>query len=262
MLNNNESSLWDKKYKNSREYQNIEDVFKFSKNNPSVSAIIPYIKKGCSILEIGSGTGELISYLGHAYPDCKTTGIDFSAESVAHSNNIVATFNLHTSFVKGDIERMPFADESFDIVFGDQVLGHLDTISVALKEIYRITKKDGIVAFTAANSLRPDGWYLHKNLSQKHEGYKQVSMTPWTLKKHLSRAQFTHLYFYGDILILSRNISLIKNFFLKQKKLIKTEQTQVVLDSKKSSFLKKIYLYLNSKIPNYMKVTIGILAKK
>ncbi len=260
-MQNSESKLWDKKYTSARDYNNREDVFIFSKTNPTIQSILPYIKEGTSILEVGSGTGELITYVGTLYSNLVTKGLDFSAQSVSHSQKIASQFNFKTEFVQGDIKNMPFESESFDIVFGDQVLGHVDDIGVALKEIYRITKKNGIVAFSAGNSLRPDGWLLHKKLSQKHEGYKQKSMFPWELKNYLKRAQFIPLSLYGDILVLFRNVSLIKNLF-KSKRTVQIESENFLPPITHLGKMKILYRTIDKWTPGFLKVTIGIVGRK
>ena len=260
---NNESNLWDKKYITSRRYNSEEDVFQFSKNNPTVCAIEPYIKDGMSVLEIGSGTGELVLYLAKKYPNCRMQGLDFSTESVIRSKEIANRFNILVSFVQGDIQKMPFADESFDIVFGDQVLGHIENPKVALREIYRVIKKEGVIAFSTANSLRPDGWYLSKILSHSHQGYKQKGSFPWTLKSKLKKAGFKPVCLYGEMLVLFRVFSIIKSFFKKNKIEDQKVSNPVFLKhSESKSFLKKFYYFLDKIFPVWSKVTIGVITRK
>ncbi len=258
-----ESELWDQKYKHSRTYDDKEDLFRFSKNNPTISTIESYIEDGVSILEIGSGTGELILYLQNKYPGCKMFGLDFSTESIVRSKNIARQFNIPVSFMQGDIKSMPFKDESFDIIFGDQVIGHMDNLDSALKEVYRVTKKEGIVAFSVANSLRPDGWYLSKILSRSHFGYKQKSMFSWMLSSRLNRSGLKKIKFYGDMLVLFRNFLLVKLLFLKKSRQInKVPEAKKIYISKNKSLLKNLYYYFDSIFPSWSKVTIGIVAKK
>ena len=262
-MSNDESKLWDKKYKTSRKYSNLEEVFQLSKNNPTICAIEHYVKDGMSVLEVGSGTGELILYLAKKYPNCRMQGLDFSEESVTRSKEIANRFNISVSFTQGDIQNMPFADESFDIVLGDQVLGHIENPEVALREIYRVTKKNGIVAFSTANSLRPDGWYLSKILSRSHQGYKQRSSFPWTLKSKLKRVGFKPVCLYGEMLVLFRVFSIIKSFFKKNKiEDQKVSKPASLKHSESKKFFKKVYYFLDGIFPVWSKVTIGIIAKK
>lgn len=265
MLNNlqEQSKLWDKKYLTSRNYENLKDFFKFSDINPTILAIEMYIKKGMKILEVGSGTGELISYLKYKYPDIEAFGIDFSAYSIERSKKVVENFGISVDFVESDISGMPFEDNYFDIIYGDQVLAHLDNIDLSLKEIYRVTKPNGLVAFTSANKLRPDGWDLYKKLSKSHEGYKQVSFFPWILNLRLNSVGFKKIQYYGDIIFLFRNISLMKSWFKKSDKKIEiiiSDQEKNV--TSKKNIYKDLYHFIDRNTPSFLKVTIGILAKK
>lgn len=268
MLKNNqsESNLWDSKYEKVGNYNNPSDYFKFAEINPTVLAIKPYIKDGVNILEVGSGTGELISYLQYNYPKIKTHGLDFSSVSISNSTTNSQKFNIPTSFTEGDIKNMPFDNDYFDIVFGDQVLAHLDNIDLALSEIYRVTKKGGVVAFTSANKLRPDGWDLYKKLSTSHEGYKQESFYPWQLTNILNKNGFKKDKYYGEVLFLFRNINLIKNLFVSGHN--KTNTASIISSPgpaktvNTKSFLKKAYHYFENITPAFLKVTVGVLARK
>lgn len=266
MLKNNESILWDAKYEKVGNYNNPNDFFKFAEINPTVLAIKPYIKEGMSILEVGSGTGELISYLQFTFPKIKTFGLDFSSVSISNSTMNSQKFNIPVAFAEGDIQNMSFPDNTFDIVYGDQVLAHLSNVNGALREIYRVTKVGGIVAFTGANKLRPDGWYLYKKLSKTHEGYKQDSFFPWELRGLLSNAGFINKNYYGEVLFLTRNLKLIKNLFKKSEGKIFNNSLDNSTNSSKNInskyFLKSTYRYIENIIPAFFKVTIGVLARK
>ncbi len=266
MLKNNESILWDAKYEKVGDYNNPNDFFKFAENNPTVLAIKPYIKEGMSILEVGSGTGELISYLQFTFPKIKTFGLDFSSVSISNSTMNSQKFNIPVAFAEGDIQNMSFPDNTFDIVYGDQVLAHLSSVDDALREIYRVTKVGGIVAFTGANKLRPDGWHLYKKLSKTHEGYKQESFFPWELRGLLSNAGFISKNYYGEVLFLTRNLKLIKNLFKKSDgKMVNNSldnSTNGSRNIKSKSFLKNTYHYIENITPAFFKVTVGVLARK
>lgn len=262
MSNNNEALLWDSKYSTSRAYERVEDVFLFSKNNPTLLALEPYIREGMSILEIGSGTGELISYIQYKYPRCKTFGIDFSEQSIEKSTQIASRFSIPVSFIRADIQHMPFDDQSFDVVFGDQVIGHIIDLNKALSEVHRVTKKEGIVAFSIANSARPDGWYFNKTFSKSHQGYIQKGMFPWTLSRGIRNAGFKKIKFYGDMLFLFRNISLIKSFLGKTVKRAEPAHKVLAPAIKSNGFIKRMYYFLEGVVPSWAKVTIGIVAQK
>lgn len=260
----NESKIWDKKYESSREYESLEDFLIFSKNNPTISALSAYAKDGLKILEIGSGTGELISFIKHKYPGVSAYGMDYSSVSVKRAKNIISKFGLEVFFIEGDIEKMPFDDNSFDIVFGDQVLGHVGDINIAVSEIKRVLKPGGLCFVSTVNRLRFDGWDLYKTISKSHFGYTQRSFYPWEFKKLLKVRGFSFQFGYGDMLILIRNFKIIKEQIIGKKN---TENEVHHIENGKNSkgsnsILKRMYNYLDKVFPWFLKVSIGVVFKK
>lgn len=260
MLNDNLEN-WNLKYKD-KKISNSLVSFDFAKNNPTIIEVLKYIKNGNKVLEIGSGTGELCSYLSSLGFD--VSGIDYSEESIKLSNSLKNKFSLNINFIKNNISKIEFPDNSFDIVYGDQVIGHLDDLGESLNEIYRILKPDGLLFLTTANKIRLDGWDLYKLITDKKYKYLQKSFFPWNFKKVITKNGFSFIYGYGDMLFLFRNINLIKNKFFNKKQNIITDQVNRESSKNNNSIniVKKIYYFLDSIIPWWFKITIGGVFKK
>ncbi|MCX6807932.1 MAG: class I SAM-dependent methyltransferase [Patescibacteria group bacterium] len=102
--------------------------------------------KNEKILEIGSGPGFLSCWLTRL--GANVQGIDVSenfvdiAVKTAKQNNL--SNNVH--FQVATAEKLPFENESFDIIVGNQILHHLE-IPAASKEIYRVLKSGGRAVF-------------------------------------------------------------------------------------------------------------------
>ncbi|HEX2969604.1 MAG TPA: arsenite methyltransferase [Bacteroidales bacterium] len=103
------------------------------------------IKQGDKILDLGSGAGNdcfvaraLVGESG------KVTGIDFTPEMLekARSNNGKLGFK-NVNFVEGDIEKMPFADNSFNVVISNCVLNLVPDKKKAFAEIFRVLNNGG-----------------------------------------------------------------------------------------------------------------------
>lgn len=261
----NESNLWDSKYRESRNYVGVEDFLIFSNSNPTILAIEKYIKNGVSVLEIGSGTGELICYLKSKYSNVKAFGVDYSQESVKKSRESVSRFNIDVDFVQGDIKKMYYLDNSFDIVFGDQVIGHIDNMSEALAEIYRVLKPGGFCFLSTVNKLRFDGWDLYKKISLSHHGYTQRSFFPWKFKSLLLSSSFNFVGGYGDMIFLTRNLNVIKSRIFGSKN--KSKLNESIKDRSrvgvgKINTIKKLYGWLDRVLPWWVKISIGIIVRK
>lgn len=57
--------------------------------------------------------------------------------------------------LRGDLEGLPFADSTFDLVFTNEVIEHTRDDSKALAEFFRVTREGGMVAIYAPNRYFP-----------------------------------------------------------------------------------------------------------
>jgi SAM-dependent methyltransferase len=114
------------------------------------------IAKGLNILEIGCGTGVFTAEL--AVTAANITATDISAELLEKAQKRVP----NVSFQIADAEGMPFAADVFDGIVGSSILHHLN-LEAALKEIYRVLKPGGRLAFAEPNMLNPQVM-LQKNI--------------------------------------------------------------------------------------------------
>lgn len=82
----------------------------------------------------------------------------------------------------GDIQKMPFKDEFFDVVFSSGVIEHFKDESKAVNELYRITKKNGIIITFVPGKYSL--WQLYKIIKAKNwvHGYEK-NYTLGKLKK-------------------------------------------------------------------------------
>ena len=83
---------------------------------------------------------------------CKTyVGIDLSDKGIEAAKNLGIK---NCSFVCGDAHALPFSESRFDVVIVSSLLHHLD-IPLALKEIRRVLKQDGILIFREPLGINP-----------------------------------------------------------------------------------------------------------
>lgn len=103
------------------------------------------IKTGNKILDLGSGAGN-DCFVAHSIvgDDGFVTGLDFTDEMIDKANINKAKLGYkNIEFVKGDIEDMPFNDNSFDVVVSNCVLNLVPDKIKAFKEIFRVLKANG-----------------------------------------------------------------------------------------------------------------------
>lgn len=132
----NFSSFWDKDY-----YKKITDFVGYLFNKYG------YV----NLLEAGSGSGRSSILLRG---DMDRTLLDMSPAALKYARHIAQKFNVeNVKFVRGNIFEMPFQREVFDFVWNTGVIEHykLTDIKVILKEMIRVTKSNGMIAFGVPN---------------------------------------------------------------------------------------------------------------
>jgi SAM-dependent methyltransferase len=99
---------------------------------------------GLSVLDFGCGHGMAAVVL--ARHGARVTAFDLSPGYLAEARHRAAANGVAVVFVRADGERLPFADGSFDRVWGNAILHHLEPATAA-RELYRVLKPGGVAVF-------------------------------------------------------------------------------------------------------------------
>jgi ubiquinone/menaquinone biosynthesis C-methylase UbiE len=107
-------------------------------------------------LEIGSGTGYFtLNLLGAGIIGAATCS-DISPGMLETLQQNAAQLELEVRTETADAERLPFADESFDLVLGHAVLHHIPDLERAFAEFERVLAPGGTILFAGEPSLYGD----------------------------------------------------------------------------------------------------------
>ena len=184
MANTKNVQNWEKFWL--KKQNKIFDSLKISLTKKVVNFLKSKAKNG-KILDVGCGESLTSKYLKKGY---YTVGIDFSdaACKLARKNT--------DKVVKGDIFKMPFKKNEFDIVFNQSVIHTVDKPLLLLKEMSRVTKRPGMIILTVPkrfslihieNKLsklmgKSSIWDVHQHFYSRKELAKLVASLKFNFK--------------------------------------------------------------------------------
>lgn len=97
-------------------------------------------------LDVGCGTGRLLAFVHEAWPGLRLTGLDLSLPYLGEARRLVGR-TARVKLIEGAAERLPFDDNSLDIVFSSFLMHELpaDVRVQALREMARVARPDGLI---------------------------------------------------------------------------------------------------------------------
>ncbi|HXU21618.1 MAG TPA: class I SAM-dependent methyltransferase [Verrucomicrobiae bacterium] len=109
------------------------------------------IESRFTVLDVGCGGGRTISKLAAMAAQGKVHGIDYSEESVAASRryNAQAIRDGRVEIHLADVGKLPFPDNTFDLVTGVETHFWWPEIAAGLREIRRVLKPGGTLILIA-----------------------------------------------------------------------------------------------------------------
>ena len=144
-----------------------------------------------TVLELATGTGLIAKHIVNAAAHIEAT--DASPEMIAEAKRDNRSGKLH--FSVQDMFRLPYANQSFDVVIVSNALHIVPQPEKALQEIKRVLKDDGVLiapTFThAGNSfsgkvraffMKLAGFPLHSKWTSE-EYLRFLSQNGWTVRK-------------------------------------------------------------------------------
>jgi ubiquinone/menaquinone biosynthesis C-methylase UbiE len=105
------------------------------------------------VLDLGIGPGVSGIEIARAAPGRHLIGLDCSAQMLARARQRVAAAGMTLPLVRADASRLPFAEGSYDGATGHSFLYLLEDSEAVLKEVYRVLRPGGGIAFLEPNSI-------------------------------------------------------------------------------------------------------------
>jgi ubiquinone/menaquinone biosynthesis C-methylase UbiE len=104
------------------------------------------VKSGDGVLDVGCGTGVVA--VTAARLGARVTGLDLTPELLERARENAAIAKVSIDFHEGDVEKLRFDDNEFDVVLSQY--GHMfaPRPEVAIGEMLRVLRPGGTIAFS------------------------------------------------------------------------------------------------------------------
>jgi SAM-dependent methyltransferase len=102
-------------------------------------------------LELGVGSGVFLEPV--VASGAAVVALDLSTELIQQAREKVRATG-RARFCCGNAERLPFPDQTFDLVYGSSILHHLD-LPTAARELLRVLRPGGRFVFAEPNAINP-----------------------------------------------------------------------------------------------------------
>lgn len=137
-------------------------------------------KRPNKILEVGCSNGHLAGFIASLYPKASVVGIDVYEDAIKLARRSYPKIK----FKIADAHRLPFRDNSFDLIVCSETIEHVLNPKKVLYEISRVMKKDGeaLVEMDSGSPMFRFIWYFWTNFG-KGRVWKYAHLHPFTARE-------------------------------------------------------------------------------
>lgn len=106
------------------------------------------------VLDVGCGTGAAVIDLKKIFGrTVEVVGVDVVEMQVDIARNRLKEYGVWSEIHWYDGEHLPFSEESVDVIYSSDVLGHVEDVSRWLRELYRVLKPEGSVVMFSESKI-------------------------------------------------------------------------------------------------------------
>ena len=185
-----------------------------------------------TVLNIGAATGktsEILAKYG------EVTSLEYDKECCEFVNE-----NLPIKVINGSILELPFADNTFDLVCAFDVIEHVEDDKLALAEMKRVCKQNGLITVTVPAFMSL--WSHHDIVNHHFRRYTKSNLTQLFTGNNLN---YNFTTYYNSILFLPIFIFRLCTKIIPQNWIRKGAGTDATLGSETGVVNKIMYQIFN-----------------
>jgi ubiquinone/menaquinone biosynthesis C-methylase UbiE len=172
----------------------IRPISHRSTNNKVLELVVPLIKPGTRVADIGAGEGFFSQLLGE---HVRTT-LGLQPSDVITASDIFPEYFRYYAIRCEKISpdgRLPYADSSIDIACSLEVVEHVEDQFAFARELYRILKPGGLAIISTPNVLNINSrWrYLHSGFPVLFDPLLLSSTDPVHTSGHINPVSYYYL---------------------------------------------------------------------
>lgn len=164
------------------------------------------LKPQNKFLDVACGTAEVIFRLAKEFQNVEFIGVDFSKGMVEKARK-KTSYLKNVKIIEANVENLPFEDKTFNIAICLDSLHHFYNPDLALKEIHRVLKDNGLFLLVDPS---PDISYLRiilkifKHLESAKKYYSEKELEELLSKHNFSIISSFPFYFNNFILSVKK----------------------------------------------------------
>lgn len=148
----------------------VKDGYRWRNVDNCAAFIKPYLVRGAHILDCGCGPGNLTADMARLCEDGNVVGVDSCPEMIESAQQ---TYQQLT-FICADIYKLPFKDDSFDVVHAHQVFQYISEPVKALNEMKRVARSGGVIAVRDVDHTGTVFYPPDQGVQRFHEALAQL----------------------------------------------------------------------------------------
>lgn len=163
--------------------------------------LLPHLKPGLAVLDFACGAGGISIGLAKAVAPGELHGVDMEQSQIDLARAAARDSGCGNAiFHVGDVTRLPFEDDFFDVTHCHNVLLHVPDTGAVLSEVRRVLKPGGLIACRelvfGASVAHPGSertkklWQMYLDVLRADDGHPEIGMD---LKNQLLMAGFTNV---------------------------------------------------------------------